>query len=134
MAARKTTATKISPAAYIKAIEDPKRRADCAALMALMEKATKQPPVMWGTAIVGFGVFTYPLAGGKTGEICAVGFSSRKGDISIYGVARADGAEKLLASLGPHKHAKGCIYISRMSDIDPKVLTTLITRAFKAKQ
>ena len=131
----KTKASAASPDAYIAAIEDESRRSDCAALMALMAKATKQVPVMWGTAIVGFGTHRYDLAGGKpTGEICSVGFSSRKADISIYGVTRAAEAESLLAKLGKHKLGKGCLYVSRMTDIDVKVLEKLVAQAFKAKQ
>lgn len=134
MAENKTKATVASPAGYIAAIEDPARRKDCEALLALMARATKQPAVMWGTAIVGFGVHRYPLAGGKQGEICAVGFSSRKGDISLYGLSGADGAAELLAKLGKHKLGKGCLYVARLDDVDRKVLETLVGRAFKAKQ
>jgi hypothetical protein len=56
-----------------------------------MTRVSKQPAVMWGPSIVGFGVRRYPLAGGKQGEICAIGFASRKGDISIYALAYASG-------------------------------------------
>jgi hypothetical protein len=134
MAENKTKASSASPDAYIAAIADEGRRSDCAALLALMAKATKQPPVMWGPAIVGFGVHRYALAGGKTGEICAVGFSSRKGDISIYGVTGVAGAEQLLEKLGKHKLGKGCLYVGRMTDIDTKVLEKLVAQAATAKQ
>jgi hypothetical protein len=134
VAENKTKASVASSDSYIAAIEGESRRSDCAALLALMAKVTHQAPVMWGTAIVGFGVHRYALAGGKTGEICAVGFSSRKADISVYGVTGGDDAEPLLAKLGKHKLGKGCLYIGRMADIDAKVLEKLIHQAFKAKQ
>ena len=134
MAENKTKASAANPESYIAAIADESRRNDCAALIALMSKATKLPPVMWGTAIVGFGTHKYPLAGGKVGEICSVGFSSRKGDISIYGVTRGAGAEQLLAQLGKHKLGKGCLYVNRLAEVDAKVLEKLVVRAFKAKQ
>jgi hypothetical protein len=134
MVGNKTKASKASPATYVGAIGDASRRRDCEALLALMAKASKQPAVMWGSAIVGFGVYTYPLAGGKQGEICAVGFSSRKGDISIYGVARATGASVLLAKLGKHRLGKGCLYVRSLADIDSKILEKLVSRAIKAKQ
>jgi len=134
MAENKTKATLASPEAYVEAIAEEARRQDCVALMALMSSATKVPPVMWGTAIVGFGVHKYPLAGGKEGEICAVGFSSRKSDISIYGVARAEGADALLAQLGKHKLGKGCLYVNHLADVDLKVLEQLVAQAFKNKQ
>jgi hypothetical protein len=133
MAANKTQATVADPAAYIAAIGDAARRNDCEALCALMARASSEPAVMWGSAIVGFGVNRYPLAGGKTGEICAVGFSSRKGDISIYGVGHAPGAEALMARLGQHKMGKGCLYVARLADVDLKVLEQLVSQAFSAR-
>lgn len=134
MAENKTKASVASPDSYIAAIEDESRRSDCTALMALMAKVTKLAPVMWGTAIVGFGVHRYALAGGKTGEICAVGFSSRKADISIYGVTGGEAAEPLLAKLGKHKLGKGCLYVGHLADVDTKVLEKLVLQAFTAKQ
>ena len=134
MAENKTKATQSSPIAYVAAIVDESRRRDCEALLALMAKSSNQPAVMWGTAIVGFGVHKYALAGGRQGEICAVGFSSRKGDISIYGVASHPGAPDLLARLGKHKLGKGCLYVGCLADIDLKVLGKLVSQSIKLKQ
>jgi hypothetical protein len=133
MSENKTKATRASPNTYIAAIGDESRRRDCEQLVTLMSKATKQSSVMWGKAIVGFGIHKYRLAGGKEGEICAVGFSSRKSYISIYGVAGASGGTDLLSKLGKHKLGKGCLYVTRLADIDLKVLENLVSRAFKAK-
>lgn len=133
MAENKTKATYASPGQYIAAIADDSRREDCESLLALMARASKYPAVMWGTAIVGFGVHRYELAGGKSGEICAVGFSSRKGDISIYGVTGHVAAPELLAKLGKHKHGKSCLYVSRLADIDLKVLEKLVSQSVRAK-
>ena len=134
MAENKTKASADDPDAYIAAIADESRRTDCTALLALMSKATKLHPVMWGASIVGFGVHRYALAGGKFGEICSVGFSSRKSDISIYGVTGSEGAEQLLNKLGKHKLGKDCLYVNRLADVDAKVLENLVVQAFKAKQ
>ena len=81
---------------------------------------------MWGTAIVGFGSYHYVYESGREGDSCVVGFSSRKGDISVYLQGLSIGQEALLAQLGKHKAAKGCLYIRQMSDIDPKVLEKLV--------
>ena len=83
---------------------------------------------------MGFGVCRYPLAGGKQGEICAVGFSSRKGDISIYGVAGNSAAPALLQKLGTHKLGKGCLYVSALADIDLRILEKLVVQAVRARQ
>jgi hypothetical protein len=133
MAENKTKATAAMPASYVAAISDESRRHDCEQLVRLMSKATRQKPVMWGAAIVGFGTHRYPLASGKEGVICAVGFSSRKGDISLYGVAGNPKAQKTLSKLGKHKRGKGCLYIKRLADVDLKVLEQLIASAFRTK-
>jgi hypothetical protein len=133
MAENKTRPTSVSSDAYIAAITDQGRRQECTALARLMAEASKQEPRMWGTSIVGFGTHRYALAGGKVGETCAVGFSSRKGDISIYGIGLEGADPALLNRLGKHKRAKGCLYISRLADVDLEVLAKLIEAAVKRK-
>jgi hypothetical protein len=129
MAENKTKATDASVKDYLAAIDDEARRKDCEALADLMARATKQPPRMWGASIVGFGRYRYRYASGREGETCVVGFSSRKGDISVYGLNAAAGAEELLSELGKHKAGKGCVYIKRLSDVDLNVLKTLVAGA-----
>ena len=133
MAENKTKATGLSPEKYLAAITDESRRNDCIALAKLMAKASKQPAVMWGSSIVGFGTHTYALAGGREGQICAVGFSSRKGDISVYGIAGENADASLFAKLGKYKGGKGCVYIARLGDIDLKVLEKLVADAARRK-
>jgi hypothetical protein len=129
MAENKTKQTDASVDEYLAAIDDEARRKDCQALARLMAKATGLPPKMWGTAIAGFGSHHYKYDSGREGDICLVGFSSRKGDISLYGLNAAPDREVLLPKLGKHKAGKGCLYIRRLSDIDLKVLEKLIAGA-----
>ncbi len=68
---------------------------------------------MWGPSIVGFGSYPYKYESGREGDSCLMGFSSRKGDISIYGVAGIPGQEMHLSKLGKHKMGKGCLYIRK---------------------
>jgi hypothetical protein len=126
MAENKTTATEASVESYLSAIEDEAKRNDCKALTKLMTKATKQQPTMWGTNIVGFGSYHYKYESGREGDSCLTGFSSRKGDISVYLVASFPGQEQLLAKLGTHKMGGGCLYVRKLSDVDLKVLQQLI--------
>jgi hypothetical protein len=126
MAENKTKATDASVDAYLATITDPGRRSDCEALAKLMSKVARQPPKLWGTGIVGFGSYHYKYASGREGDSCLLGFASRKGDISIYGLGTFVGREELLSKLGKHKMGKGCLYISKMSDIDLKVLEQLL--------
>lgn len=85
---------------YFAAIEDEQRRKDCEALARLMTKATKERPKMWGKSIVGFGSYHYKYESGREGDSCLVGFSSRKGDISVYGLGMSPAQEALLKKLG----------------------------------
>ena len=134
MADNKTKATEASVDRYLESIADPVRRKDCEALTKLMSKATKEPPKMWGTGIVGFGSIHYKYESGREGDTCLVGFSSRKGDISIYGLNAAPSHAELMLKLGKHKSGKGCLYIRNLADVDLKVLQNLISDAARAKQ
>ena len=133
MAENKTKITEASVASYLAEIKDETRRVDCEELAKLMTKATKQPPKMWGKSIVGFGSYHYKYDSGREGDICAVGFSSRKGDITFYGLTSATQHEELLGKLGKHSRGKGCLYIRRLGDVDLKVLEQLVAGASREK-
>lgn len=126
MAENKTRVTEASVESYLSAIADEARRKDCEALARLMTQATKYPPRMWGTSIVGFGSYHYRYESGREGDACLTGFSSRKGDISVYLMGSAEGQGELLSKLGQHKMGKACLYVRRLSDIDLKVLEQLV--------
>jgi len=134
MVENKTKATEASVESYLSAIADEARRADCVALTRLLTKATKKPPKMWGTSIVGFGSYHYKYESGREGDSCLTGFSSRKDAISIYLVSGADGSERLLSKLGKHKMGKGCLYLRKLSDVDLKVLEQLIIGSMAARE
>jgi hypothetical protein len=126
MAENKTKVTEASVESYFSTIEDEARRKDCEALVKLMTKATKQNQKMWGTSIVGFGSYHYKYESGREGDSCLTGFSSRKGDISVYLLASFPEREELLSKLGKYKVGGGCLYIRKLSDVDLKVLEQLI--------
>ena len=129
MAENKTKLTGASVDSYLSAIADEVRRKDCEALARLMTRATKQEPTMWGTSIVGFGSYHYKYESGREGDSCLTGFSSRKGDISIYIVASSPGQTALLAKLGKHRMGGGCLYLRTLGDVDLKVLERLVVGA-----
>ncbi len=132
MAENKTKPTAASVAAHLAAIPEEERRRDCEALAALMARATKEPPTMWGPSIVGFGSYHYRYESGREGDSCAVGFAARKGDISLYLMGGFPEREALLAQLGRHKAGKGCLYLRRLSDVDLQVLERLVTASYAA--
>jgi hypothetical protein len=133
MAENKTKPTEASVEQYLATVDDERRRQDCEMLVKIMAKATKQKPRMWGMAIVGFGVHKYKYESGREGETCLVGFSSRKGAISIYGTGSAPEQEQLLSRLGKHQMGKGCLHVGKLQDVDVAVLEQLISASAAAK-
>lgn len=129
MAENKTRANDASVDAYIAAIVDDTRRADCAALTTMMSRVTGESPRMWGAGIVGFGSYHYRYDSGREGDSCLIGFSSRKGDISLYLAADVLGDDGALAKLGRCKAGKGCLYLRRLDDVDPLRLEQLLATA-----
>jgi hypothetical protein len=118
----KTLPSRADVADYLAAIAAPERRTDCETLGALMQAVTGEPPVMWGTAIVGFGRYHYRYASGREGECCLIGYASRKADISIYTNVGFEGLDADLQALGRHKRSGSCLHIQRMADVNPVVL------------
>ena len=129
MPENKTKATDASVEAYLTAIEDDGRRNDCKTIAALMSRITKAEPRLWGPSIVGFDSYHYKYPSGREGDAGVTGFSSRKGDISVYLAASGPNQERLLAQLGRHKMAKSCLYIRKLADVDIKVLERLIAES-----
>ena len=126
MAEPKTRPTDASVEEFFDRIDDEERRADCRAIAAMMKKATGRKPVMWGDAIVGFGRYELAYANGTTADWPIIGFSPRKGDMTLYLMNDAKGLAALLPKLGKHKTSKACLYIKRLRDIDTKVLDEMI--------
>ncbi len=126
MTENKTKPTLLQVTDYINAIADDSRRADCVALLQLFSLATGQPALMWGSAIVGFGSYHYRYDSGREGDCCATGFSSRKGDITVYLTEAVLGQADLVTKLGKFKVGKGCLYIRRLIDVDREILSVLV--------
>ena len=122
----KTKGTDASVESYLSAIDDPSRRQDCVELSQLMARVTQEKPRMWGSSIVGFGSYHYRYESGREGDSCLAGYSSRKGDISIYLMGTFEGRDALLAQLGKHKMGKACLTIRRLQDVDTQVLEQLV--------
>jgi hypothetical protein len=121
----------VSVAAYVKSIDDPKRRKDCLTLVAMMKKATGSEPTMWGSSIIGFGEYHIRYESGREADWCRLGFSPRKGALSLYLCGGLDRFQDLLGRLGKHKTGKGCLYIKSLEDIHLPTLTALLKKAAK---
>lgn len=130
MAEVKTRKTTASVSAFLNAIEDAQRRADCKALARLMQDVTGEKPAMWGSSIVGFGscVYTNTKAGGVWP---LTGFSPRKQSLTMYIMTGFGEYSELMATLGPHSTGKSCLYVKRLSDLHQPTLRKLIAASVR---
>ena len=134
MAENKTKPTKSSVTAFLNKIHDKQLRNDCFAILDMMQKVSKAEPVMWGSAIIGFGSYHYVYESGREGDTVIIGFSPRKQNISIYLMGGLKNIEDELSKLGKYKTGKGCLYIKSLSDVNTEVLKKAFAKAFKEGQ
>ncbi len=127
----KTVVTTASPAAFLSSLSDAEQKRDAQVLSELFSAVTKQQPKMWGGSIVGYGDFAYVGKSGRAGDWFLAGFAPRKGTLTLYMLGGWEGNKDLLAKLGKHTLGKGCLYLRRLSDADPKALKVLVVDAFK---
>jgi hypothetical protein len=118
--------------AYLDSVPDTRRRADALAALDLVREVTGAEPVLWGTSMVGFGVQRYTTADGKEREWFAVGLAARKAALTFYGLTYDESNLDLLHRLGPHTTGKGCLYVTRLDDVDRDVLVELVERSWAA--
>jgi hypothetical protein len=127
-----TVPTGTSVEDFLAAVPDERRRADGQRLCAILREVTGEPPVMWGSSIVGFGSYRYTYESGRTGDWPLVGFSPRKQHLVVYLVGGYEERHaSVLARLGPHKTGKGCLYLKRLGDVDEGALRELIDQSVR---
>lgn len=127
----KTVETDASVIDFLETIDDDKKRQDCFKLLEFFNQITKWPPKMWGESIIGFGKYHYRYASGREGDFLVVGFSPRKGKISIYMPRYLEHYPKRLKALGKLKHGKVCIYLKNIEDIDLDALEEFVMTSIK---
>jgi Domain of unknown function (DU1801) len=115
--------------AFLSAVENPGRREDALALRDMMERVTGCPAKMWGTSIVGFDRYEYVQKNGKPAGWMITGFAPRKSNLVVYIMPGFSKYGEILDRLGPHKHAKSCLYLSRLSKVDAEALEELVARS-----
>jgi hypothetical protein len=120
---------------FINAVPDQRRRADAARLCTLMSEVTGEPPVMWGSSIVGFGQYHYRYDSGHEGDSSLAAFSPRRQHLVLYLVGGfEDRHVSALERLGPHKTGKGCLYLKSLDGVDLDVLRELIDRSVRVRR
>jgi hypothetical protein len=131
MAEPKTRPTDVDPRAFVATDAPERHRADSLVLIDLLSDITGEPAVMWGSAIIGFGSYTVK-AGNKPQEWPLIGFSPRKGDITLYIMPGFEDLAEPLSRLGKHTTARSCLYIKRLADIDQDVLREILAYGYAA--
>ena len=122
---------KSSVTAFLNKIKDKQLRDDCFAILEMMQKISHCEPVMWGSAIIGFGTYHYVYESGREGDTVLIGFSPRKQNISIYLTGGLKKVQDGLSKLGKYKTGGGCLYIKSLSDVNVTVLKKVLAKAFK---
>jgi len=103
------------------------RRKDGFELLKIMEEYTGHKAKMWGPSIIGFGKYHYRSERStQEGDWPLVGFSPRKTALSLYVYSGAADQDELLKELGKYKMGKGCIYVSKLSDINIEILKKMM--------
>jgi hypothetical protein len=134
MAENKTKPSKGSVTAFLNKIKDRQVRDDCFAILDMMQKVSNLEPVMWGSAIIGFGTRHYAYESGREGDTIVIGFSPRKQNITFYLMGGLDPIEDELSKLGKYRTGKGCLYIKSLGDVNAAVLKKIFAKAFKEAQ
>jgi Domain of unknown function (DU1801) len=138
MATRKSPAmrpTGASVAEFLARVPGERRREDTRRLCAMMQQITGEPPVMWGSSIIGFGTYHYRYASGREGDSALASCSPRSQHLAIYLVGEFESRhQSVLARLGPHKTGKGCLYLKRLDDVDHDALRELIDRSVRVRK
>lgn len=131
MAELKTKKNNEDVTAFINSIPEERKRNDSFAVLEMMKLATGLEPKMWGTSIIGFDEYHYKYDSGHEGDMCLIGFSPRKQNLTLYITYDFDKFASLFNKLGKHKTSKACLYINKLDDVDTKVLEELIKVCYK---
>lgn len=127
----KTQKNRASVSAFLNSIADSHQRSDAKAVLQIMKRISRDKPAMWGSSIVGFGSYHYRSKSGREGDWFVVGFSPRKQALVLYLMGGLESQKELLKKLGKHKTGKGCLYLKRLSDVDLRILESLIRHSVK---
>lgn len=131
MAENKTKATTINVSEFLAALNNPTQQVDCERIIQLMQKISKEKPVIWGANMIGFGHYSYTYASGHGGEFFRIGFAPRKSQITLYLMSNyTEKYPELMSKLGKFKSANSCLHIKNLAAIDIKVLEELIKESY----
>lgn len=125
----KPTDNKVSD--FLKTL-DKQQQTDSKILIDIMGEVSGESPVMWGSSIVGFGSYHYKSKSGREGDWMRIGFSPRKGKVSLYITYDASQYTDILDQMGKYDIGKGCIYLKTIEPLDRSLLEKLIKSAYNS--
>lgn len=127
----KTRQTDASVEDFLNSVENEERRSDAFRVLEMFKRITGIEPKMWGPAIVGFGSHELTYSDGRKLDWMMTGFSPRKQNMTLYVVCGSPKQPVLLEKLGKHSTSVSCLYIKRLSDVDTKVLESVVKDAWR---
>lgn len=131
MAELKTKVNDASVIVFINSVGDDQRKKDAFELLSIFEKITREKGKMWGTSIIGFGMYHYKSErSSQEGDWPLAGFSPRKQNLTLYVMPSYGVIDDLLLKLGKNSISKGCLYIKRLSDVNMEVLKEIINKSY----
>ena len=122
-----------TPAEYMAQLEEP-RRAEVAALDALVRKMAPKLEPFIAMGMLAYGPWHYKYASGREGDWFRIGLASNKNYISLYVCATDDQgylAERYKEALPKASIGKSCVRFKRLGDLDPVALKRLIKEGAK---
>jgi hypothetical protein len=132
MSTLKTLPNDASVEDFLNAVPEDLKRQDSFKLLEMFTRITGEKPKMWGTSIIGFGMYHYKSErSSQEGDWPLIGFSPRKQNLTLYLMPGFPGFEGLLDKLGKHKTSKACLYINKLSDVDLAVLEDVIKQSYE---
>ena len=132
MSELKTKPSAASVQKFVSGIKDAQTRTDAQALVQMMGRAARAEPRMWGSSIVGFGEYHYVYDTGREGDWFVLGFSPRKGNLTLYFMSGLESHATLMKTLGRFTTGKSCLYIKRLEDLHLPTLRKLMAESVKA--
>ena len=130
MAELKTKQTDANVDDFISSVANERRREDAFDVLAMYKRATGLEPKMWGPSIVGFGMYHYKSdRSSQEGDWPLAAFSPRKQNLTLY--VYPNNFPELLKDLGKFTTSVSCLYITKLDDIDRKVLERLIAASYE---
>ncbi len=113
-------------AAYIAAIEDPRRKAEAEALDEIFREVTGFQPQLWSGRMIGYGAYDYTYDTGHSGTWLATGFAVSARQVTLYIMPGYTEFPEIMARLGTYRAGKACVYLTRLERADPEALRDLI--------